>query len=419
MSLQQNSETPLAVRLPLEHHQRSGQALALRFVPGYFVMILVGLLVFKFGGVMETGNELSWSRVTFTTLNAATLTGFPQDVQTDPEETRGPAMLLALMLSAIVLNLIVGGLAVVRILRLPYTDRQVIYAAFVTTLIAVLAGTLGVFSRDRTLFEAVFLAVSAFGNCGLTAGSLGGVENWEVHAILLPLAVIGGMGLPVLMELFDRATGLKQLSTHTRVVVLTTAVLYLAATLVFVLLQRPGAAAAAGRAADWREALVSSSSVAVNARGAGFPLEFAGGFPRTMQWVLVVLMFVGANPAGTAGGVKATTLVQLVRGIRSALHGGTVPRAFGIAAAWFGAYSGLVLIGFLLMVWRVPDLPVDRLLFLTTSAAGNIGLAHDPIAITGPGLYTLSAIMLAGRLLPLAVLWWMARTTTDADVAVG
>jgi Trk-type K+ transport system membrane component len=73
----------------------------------------------------------------------------------------------------------------------------------------------------------------------------------------------------------------------------------------------------------------------------------------------------------------------------------------------------------ILMISSEPLVPADRILFLVISAASNVGLSHDPIAITGPGLYILSATMLLGRLMPLCVLWWMAQTTHDAELAFG
>jgi Trk-type K+ transport system membrane component len=84
---------------------------------------------------------------------------------------------------------------------------------------------------------------------------------------------------------------------------------------------------------------------------------------------------------------------------------------------WLAVYFALVFAGLLLLLWRAADMAADRLLFLTVSAASNVGLAHDPVSIVGPGLYTLCALMLAGRVAPVFVLWWMARSA-DADVAV-
>jgi len=55
-----------------------------------------------------------------------------------------------------------------------------------------------------------------------------------------------------------------------------------------------------------------------------------------------------------------------------------------------------------------PAVPADRLLVLACGALGNVGISHEPIGITGPSLFLLSAAMLAGRLLPLVMLAWMA-----------
>jgi trk system potassium uptake protein TrkH len=194
--------------------------------------------------------------------------------------------------------------------------------------------------------------------------------------------------------------------------------LYLAATSVFALLLLPWNLDTLPHGAHVKAAAASASALAVNARGTGIPFEFASAYPRALQWLLIVLMAIGANPASAGGGIKATTVAQLVAGIRAALRGQRVPRAFGVAAVWLSLYLGIVFGGLLLLLWRVADISGDRLLFLTVSAASNVGLAHDPVSITGPGLYTLCAVMLAGRIAPVFVLSWMARTTNDAEVAV-
>jgi Trk-type K+ transport system membrane component len=64
-------------------------------------------------------------------------------------------------------------------------------------------------------------------------------------------------------------------------------------------------------------------------------------------------------------------------------------------------------------------MPADGGVFLIISALSNVGMSHDPVSVVGKGSYLLSGIMLIGRLAPLAVLWWMARTTRDAEVLVG
>ena len=130
-------------------------------------------------------------------------------------------------------------------------------------------------------------------------------------------------------------------------------------------------------------------------------------------------MVIGANPASTGGGVKTTTFVEIVRGIGNALAGRPVSRAFGIAAIWLAGYCAIVILGFICLLWQAPDLPSDRLLFLSISAASNVGLSHDSLSMVLSGLVTLSLVMLLGRIAPMLVLWWMAETTNDSEIAVG
>jgi len=93
----------------------------------------------------------------------------------------------------------------------------------------------------------------------------------------------------------------------------------------------------------------------------------------------------------------------------------------GITAAWTLAYLIIVGATFFLLTVCEPQVPADRLAFITVSAVSNVGLGHDraPISIVGPGLYVLCLAMLLGRLVPVAVLWWLAKTTPETDVLVG
>ena len=261
-------------------------------------------------------------RAAFLAVNASTLTGFQSTVgleDLEEEGTLGPATVLVLIVGGALFSLIGGGIAAVRVLRMPYSDGQVVWASLAALLIAVLAGATPLLGPDRRMFDAVFQATSAFANSGLYVGRLNGVSSVVPHAVLLPLAFIGGLGLPVLMELFDRATagrgaGARPLSVHTRTVFVTSAVLYLSGTLIYLALLSPRRIPEdTGDVAVWQEAMASSSAASLNSRTAGFAFEFAAGYPRTMQWVLMLFMAVGANPAGTGGGIKATTVATARR----------------------------------------------------------------------------------------------------------
>ena len=401
-----------------------------RLLLAYGLLILAGLFVLCIPAAWTRGNELTFDRAVFAVVNLATVTGFQLDVGLGSASGPAvPAMVLLLTLGGTLMTLIVGGMAVARTLRLPYSDAQVVSAALLSTLVCTLAGAAVLIGPNRGIYDALLLSLSAFGNGGVYAGRLPGPLAWQTHLVLMPLSIVGGLGLPVLMELYDRATARRPLSTHARAVLWLTVGIY-AGGAALLLFSRPpfwenllaGLARlgwTTSQSASLRYDLVSSALLSLNSRSAGFGFEHAGAIPRATQWGVLLLMAVGASPAGTAGGLKGTTLLALVWGVRDALAGRRAGRTFGIAATWFATYFALVALCFALLLWQVPELPADRLLFLGVSAAGNVGLSHDQLSLVMGPLFTLSFTMLLGRLAPLAVLWWMARTTSDAELAVG
>ena len=134
----------------------------------------------------------------------------------------------------------------------------------------------------------------------------------------------------------------------------------------------------------------------------------------------MALAVIGSNPGGTAGDVKADHFPAPPAGAsRDALASRPVPRVFGIAAIWLVGYFAIVALGFVCLLWQAPELSPDHLLFMSISAASNVG-ALPRLDLDGAfTLITLSLVMVLGRIAPLLVLWWMAETTTDAEIAVG
>src|SRR5206468_9458077 len=93
--------------------------------------------------------------------------------------------------------------------------------------------------------------------------------------------------------------------------------------------------------------------------------------------------------------------------------------ALPISVVWTAGFVALCFGSLLLLLATQPDLTPDRLVLLAVSAASNTGLSHDRVAIVGRGMAVLSATMLLGRMLPWAVLWWMATSMPEEEIAVG
>jgi Trk-type K+ transport system membrane component len=392
--------------------------------------------------VTVSGEELSIDRAMFLSFSTGTLTGFQLSIGAadfNPESREGPAILLILVVAGSLFTMIVGAMAAVRALRLNYSDSDVVNAALTAQLSAMVIGAAGLALTGVNVSDGFYEAACAFGNCGAVvtgrAHRLPGFATIGVQGVLLPLSILGGLGLPVLMDLFHRIFSPRRaLSRHTQTTLTLAAGVYLLGTwgLFIALSARPQAKSTdlatasqwdqgdqAMRIDDARHRFIAASTMAINSRSMGLPLGLESRFIGPSQWLIVLLMMVGASSAGTGGGIKAGTLYEAGKGVRSALVGGAVKRSAGVAAVWIAGYLVIAGVCFFLLACLQQEESVERLMFIVVSAVSNVGLSHDAVSLVGPSLGVLIGGMLLGRLVPLAILWWLAGRPADVDLLVG
>src|SRR5207249_4244652 len=121
-------------------------------------------------GTLVLGNEMSKERAAFVVANAGTLTGFQLNLAVDQYHWQGHWMMLALTVGGTLFSLIVGGIAVARIVRLPYSDLQIILAAIGAELVVISVGSFALARPEQPLLANLFQAASAFGNSGVWMG---------------------------------------------------------------------------------------------------------------------------------------------------------------------------------------------------------------------------------------------------------
>jgi trk system potassium uptake protein TrkH len=242
----------------------------------------------------------------------------------------------------------------------------------------------------------------------------------------LPLVVAGGLGITVIVELLRWPTAPRRgISAHAKAALTMTTGIYVIGLLLILCGEwMAGRITLMGETERWwREPLAMASAQAVNARSAGLPIGWLTDLSRPSQWMLSLLMLVGGCPGGAAGGFKLTTLVVLAGGVCAAWRGQAVGRLVAFAAIWLTIYQATAFATFIGLLNTVPEMTADRVLMLAISAVGNVGLTHDTLSIGRSGAYVLSFGMLAGRLLPLLMLWWLAtwsaRQASPPAVAVG
>ncbi len=274
------------------------------------------------------------------------------------------------------------------------------------------------FGAGRAAYYGLFHAVSAFNNAGFALFSDNLVRfrgDWVVNLVVCGLIVCGGLGFVVLREL-RHAQSFGRLSVHTRVVLSLTVVLIAGATAVLFFLEGRNPATLGGLPLP--ERFLASLFQAVSPRTAGFNTIDIGAMVPASLFLLIILMFIGASPGGTGGGVKTTTfgvtvaaLLAIVRGrseptmFRRRVPREVVARSFFISLIAFLALNTIA--GLLLVIESRQLLPT---LFETTSAFGTVGLSMGeggPLSLAGhfsvAGKLLLMAMMLVGRVGPLTL----------------
>jgi len=275
----------------------------------------------------------------------------------------------------------------------------------------------------RALWLGVFHAVSAFNNAGFSLFSTNltrYVGDPTVVFVITSEIIIGGIGYLVISELYERRLAANRraaLSLHARMAVGLTAFLIIAGTASLFVFEVDNLNTLQPMGPFTR--FLASYFQAVTPRTAGFNTIDIGAMTEVAQLFVIILMFIGASPGGTGGGIKTTTFGVLMATLYSQIRGkadvvirkrrlspDTVAKAFNVAATAF-----LLVVAVTLTLGYVEPESLLRVTFETTSAFGTVGLS-----MTKPGMVTsISALfspfgklliiltMFAGRVGPITV----------------
>lgn len=177
-------------------------------------------------------------------------------------------------------------------------------------------------------WASLFHCISAYNNAGFGLWGDNLVryrDNPVVNGVIASMIVVGGIGWRVINDLWTnraRLQGLRRLSLHTRLVLRSTALLIVFGALGLMFTEQFAAGGVIENLQWWQYIQVTLFQ-SISARTAGFntvPLSIKT-FSDAGLLLLIVLMFIGASPGGTGGGIKTTTFVTLMGATRSTLQG--------------------------------------------------------------------------------------------------
>lgn len=302
------------------------------------------------------------------------------------------------------------------------TDHQDLVVSLVTilrfTFIVEVLGALalaGLFHASgdhwgQAVWRGLFTAISAFCNAGfaLQTDSLIPYQGnpFILHVVAL-LIVFGGMA-PATSLLVPRWLAGRPVAVGVRLALVATAVLVIGGMFMFLAFEWHGALSGMTVADKIHNAWFQS----VTLRTAGFnSVDIAGVVPSS-SLIMIVFMFIGGSPGGTAGGVKTTTIALLFMTFWASVTGrseviaqnrrissGTINRAITIVGS--GALLWVVIV---LMLEMTQQVPVRELLFEVTSALGTVGLSLGATNhLDNIGKIIVMLAMFAGRIGPMTL----------------
>jgi len=271
------------------------------------------------------------------------------------------------------------------------------------------------FPLGQAVYLGIFHSISAFCTAGFSTFSdnlMSYQKDVVINVTISLLSLAGGIGFLVLADISHLSKKIirheypRRLSVHSKLAIVVTAVVIVLGTgLIFLAEKWPSSVTIGDRVMTAAFQSISASTTD------GYNSIDIGAMGATSLCMLMVLMFIGASPGSTGGGIKTTTVgvlcvslwAQLKRSdanvFRRRIHDETLHRAYAILL-----WSLLIVLCDTLVLTSTENATFLQVLFESVSALGNVGLSTGitPNLSVG-GKILLSVTMFVGRVGPLAI----------------
>lgn len=280
----------------------------------------------------------------------------------------------------------------------------------------------------KAAYYALFHSISAFNNAGFALwpdGLSRYVGDPTVNITILILFIVGGLGYIVVIDIL-RKRSWKKLSLHSKIVIVSTFTLFLIGFLLLFLLESWNSATYGHLTVG--ERLLASAFQSMTPRSAGFNTLDIGSMLAVSQFILIILMFIGAASGGTGGGVKINTIVVLILATINTFRGGGQVHAFNrkisqdaVMRALAVVISSLTFVLLITILLTITENMVEdhflEILFEATSAFSTTGLS---MGLTGElstaGKIIVLITMYIGRLGPLTLAYALAQKKQTSKI---
>ncbi|MFH1776777.1 MAG: TrkH family potassium uptake protein [Candidatus Omnitrophota bacterium] len=279
----------------------------------------------------------------------------------------------------------------------------------------------------QTVYFSIFHAVSAFCNAGfsLFSDSLERFKcNSGINFTISGLIIFGGLGFIVIRDIMsfvcyrsrleERS---RQLRVHTKLVIIITIVLLILGTGCFYYLEKDRILAEF----TLKQKVLISFFQSVTTRTAGFNTVPIASLSKASLFMMMILMFIGASPGSTGGGIKTSTLGIIFKAAQSSLFGEehvtvfkrSVPQTVVMKAVSVLVISIIILGGFIFLILLFEPHSFINIVFESVSAFATVGLSTGLTPnLTNYGKVFVIVLMFVGRLGPLTIALALTRYKT-------
>lgn len=263
----------------------------------------------------------------------------------------------------------------------------------------------------KAIYYGIFHAVSIFNNAGfdLFGGLTPYVDDYMINAVSIVLIILGGIGFIVMSDIIEYPKT-RRLSLHSKVVLYASGVLVaLGAVVIFIFeftnMRTMGML-------DLEHKILASFFQSTSLRSSGTSTVDISQLRQATQFFMIILMFIGAAPGSTGGGIKITTFVILLGAVITMIRGREDVVLFRNRLAKEQTYKAVtvtmiglfLLVASVLVLCMIESKPFLAIMFEAASAFGTVGMSMGITAdLTAAGKILIILMMFAGRLGPVTL----------------
>lgn len=284
------------------------------------------------------------------------------------------------------------------------------------------------FGPVKGLWYSIFHAISAFCNAGFDL--FGGMQTFRndpvVLLVICILITLGGIGFSVMFDLKKQDFRLHRITLHSKLVLVMSLVLTVAGTVLFAVFEWNNPQTLAAPELHPAMKPIAALFQSVTCRTAGFYTIDQGALRPTSWLLTLLLMFIGASPASTGGGIKTTTFTVFILLVYNVLRGRPGIQLFKrtLPQELVNRSTVLLVLAFILIVLSYLGLtllmpvnyPQSKLLYEVVSAFGTVGMTMGATAeLTQPAKLLICLVMYIGRVGLLTLAVGLSRRTKVAE----